>query len=231
MFASKKIKVSRFMAKQYANPSGWFGRIFTATLLNRANQQANLAVYAALGLQAQHRLLEVGFGGAELLFHIARHSACTQIFGVEISQAMLQRAQNMIRRDTVLSGIQLATGGISALPYENACFDRVCSINTVYFWPDLLQGCRELARVTANDGLVILGFGSGEKLAERGYSENGFHFYQPGNIHQAMSQAGLSLVQAQRMERKHKDPFFICIYGKSRGSGASVLAPPSCSSR
>ncbi|MGB0848548.1 MAG: hypothetical protein ACPGSM_17590 [Thiolinea sp.] len=38
------LKVSRFMAKQYANPSGWFGRIFTAAMLNRANQQSGLSL-------------------------------------------------------------------------------------------------------------------------------------------------------------------------------------------
>ena len=34
------MKVSRFMAKQYVKPNGWFGRMFTAGMLNRANKQS-----------------------------------------------------------------------------------------------------------------------------------------------------------------------------------------------
>ena len=62
-----KIKVSRFMAEQYANPSSLFGRLITAGLLNRANQKSNQAVYKALDIQPQHRALEVGFGGGSFI--------------------------------------------------------------------------------------------------------------------------------------------------------------------
>jgi len=100
------------------------------------------------------------------------------------------------------------------LPYEDAFFDRICSVNTLYFWPDLQQGCRELARVSADNALVVLGFGSGEKLAASGYDEKGFNFYKPEFIHHAMAEAGLNLVNEQHIERKAKDPFFVSSYRK-----------------
>ena len=159
------MKVSRFMADQYANPSGWFGRIITAGLLNCANQKSNQAVYKALDVQPQHRILEIGFGGSSLLFQITKHSGSSQVYGLEKSQSMLERAQARIQRDKKLSSIKLSLGGVDALPYEDAYFDRICSVNTLYFWPDLQKGCRELARVSADNALVVLGFGSGEKLA------------------------------------------------------------------
>ena len=210
-----KIKVSRFMAEQYANPSGLFGRLITAGLLNRANQKSNQAVYKALDAKRQHHVLEIGFGGGSLLFQIAKHLGSSEVYGLEKSQSMLQRAQTRIQRDKKLSAIKLGLGGIDALPYEDASFDRICSVNTLYFWPDLKEGCRELARVSANDALVVLGFGSGNKLAANGYSEKGFTFYKPELIHQAMAEAGLSLVNEQRIERKAKDPFFVSTYRKS----------------
>jgi len=90
------------MADQYANPSGLFGRLITAGLLNRANQKPNQAVYKALDIQPQHRVLEIGFGGGSLLFQIAKHSGSSQTFGLEKSQSMLQRAQAKIQRDAKL---------------------------------------------------------------------------------------------------------------------------------
>jgi len=120
-----KIKVSRFMAEQYANPSGLFGRLITAGLLNRANQRSNQAVYKALDIQPQHRTLEVGFGGGSLLFQIARHSGSSEVYGIEKSQSMLQRAQAKIQGDKKLSAIKLSFAGIDSLPYEDAYFDRI----------------------------------------------------------------------------------------------------------
>ena len=203
------------MAEQYANPSGLFGRLITASLLNRANQKSNEAVYNALDIQFKHRFLEVGFGGGSLLFQIAKHSGSSEIYGLEKSQSMLRWAQTKIQRDKKQSAIKLSLGGVDALPYEDAYFDRICSVNTLYFWPDLQQGCRELARVSADGALVVLGFGSGEKLAASGYTDKGFNFYKPEFIHQAMAEAGLNLVKEQRIERKSKDPFFVSTYCKN----------------
>ena len=102
------MKISRFLAEQYANPSGWFGRIITAGLLNQANQKSNQAVYKALDIQPQHHILEIGFGGGLLLFQITKYSGSSQIYGLEKSQSMLQRAQTKIQRDKKLSAINLS---------------------------------------------------------------------------------------------------------------------------
>jgi len=79
----------------------------------------------------------------------------------------------------------------------------------------LATGVQRTRAVSADNALLVLGFGSGEKLAASGYTEKGFNFYKPKFIHQAMAEAGLSLVNEQRIERKAKDPFFVSTYRKN----------------
>lgn len=43
--------------------------------------------------------------------------------------------------------IQVQLGDVSHLPFPETTFDRVFTINTIYFWPDALQGLTEIHRV------------------------------------------------------------------------------------
>jgi len=208
------MKVSQFMAKQYANPSGLFGRVVISRFLNRANKLSNRAVYEALEIEPGSRLLEIGFGGGELLLHIARNAGCSEVCGVERSEEMVQRLNRTILSDPALQTINPTLGDITALPVAENYFDRVCSVNTIYFWPDLDAGCLELARVTANNGRIVLGYAFGEKLSRSGYAENGFRFYTPDEIHSAMDKAGFALQTSNQLDRKNKDPFYVSGYRK-----------------
>ncbi len=57
----------RFMAAQLRRPSGPFGRFVLAPKLNQTNAPLNRTVLAALDLGATDRVLEVGFGGGDLI--------------------------------------------------------------------------------------------------------------------------------------------------------------------
>jgi arsenite methyltransferase len=206
------MKVSQYMARQYANPTGLFGRVITSLLLNRANKDSNDAVFTDLEIQPGDRVLEVGFGGAKLLFDIARNSPCSEVSGVEKSTAMLQRAKARVQRDRALREVKLICGDIATLAFPEHSFERVCSVNTVYFWSDLQACCEQLARVTTPNGRVVLGFGSGDRLRQAGYTEHGFVFHSADEIHQATAQVGLHLIRLNRLERSNKDPFFIASY-------------------
>ncbi len=203
------------MAEQYANPSGWFGRIVTSSLLNRVNHTSNRAVFNALTIPENSRVLEIGFGGAELLVRIARDTDCLQVHGVEKSGAMLVRARKIVQSDNQLKDrVTLHHGDLAGLSQLTDLFDCWCSVNTVYFWPELESGANQIASVTRPGGQIVLGFGTGEKLAQNGYAGQGFKFYSPDRINQAMAEAGLQLEKEHRMDRNEKDPFIICTYRK-----------------
>ncbi|MFT5115936.1 MAG: arsenite methyltransferase [Parasphingorhabdus sp.] len=208
------MQISQFMARQYSNPTGWFGKFVTAKLLNRANRVANNAVYNALALTPSDRVLEIGFGGADLLFKIARDSPCNLLQGVEISSTMIDRAQSMMAKDKKLAFTKLSPGSTANLSFCNGSFDCVCSVNTVYFWNDLDKCCFELARVTSKNGRVVLGFGTGEKLHQAGYSEKGFKFHHPDAIQKSMEKAGLDLSNSRRIDRSFKDPFYVLVFSR-----------------
>ena len=58
---------SSYIAAQLRKPSGRFGKVVMARLLNRLNAPSNELVIDSLRLQTDDRVLEVGFGGGDML--------------------------------------------------------------------------------------------------------------------------------------------------------------------
>jgi hypothetical protein len=61
------MKVSDYMAGQFANPSGLFGKLVVGNMLNRANIEFNKLVLEMLELKPEFRVLEVGSGSDKAL--------------------------------------------------------------------------------------------------------------------------------------------------------------------
>ena len=58
-----KALLQKFIARQLAHPTGWFGRRFTARWLNKANLAMNELTLEQLSTSSEDRILEIGFGG------------------------------------------------------------------------------------------------------------------------------------------------------------------------
>ena len=203
----------RYIASQYANPRGIVGQWIIAPLLNRANRQSNKAVLEALQTNENDHVLELGFGGGELILEIARCKKPLALHGLDPSPQMIERLRKQLARvPAAYQIIDLRQGQIESMPYEDQWFDWVCSVNTIYFWQTLERGAHELGRVTKAGGKVILGFSSGEILRREGYEERGFVFYDTESVNSAMRRNGLELESCRQIERYNRDPFFVSVF-------------------
>lgn len=203
------MKVSQFMARQYANPSGVFGRLVTGYLLNRANTLSNQAVFESLDIAENSTALEIGFGGGKLLLKILRKIDSGKVTGLEISPSMLQAIRNKTRKFDNRDMLELQQGKVENLPFANDQFDRVCSVNTVYFWPDLMASFSEINRVTCEDGIVVIGLGSKSNLQQAGYADQGYHLYTVDEVQQAMKANHLKQIDLIEIKRQKRGNFYV----------------------
>ena len=199
---------SQYMARQFANPEGLIGRLFMGPYLNYANVKGNALVYDALRLNPSSRILEVGFGGGDLLFRIAQGLQDGSIDGVELSEAMLQRASKKSRKNNFDSKLNFHSAMVENLPFDNAVFDCAYTVNTLYFWQDLAAGFRELARVIRPEGELVLGFGSAKALRSSGYEDRGFRLYDADEVIHACEQCGFIIDKLNKIERGRRGDFY-----------------------
>jgi SAM-dependent methyltransferase len=143
----------------FAMPRGWLGRI-AGRLMRWTNDPAE--ILELLDVQRGDRVLEIGFGPGVLIEQLASRSPASHISGVEPSPTMRDAAARLNREAIATGRVELREGTAEATGLPDASFDRVVSVNTVAFWPDLDAGVRELARVVRPGGIAVIAWHGGE---------------------------------------------------------------------
>ena len=191
----------RLLSRQSRRPSGLVGRLLMGPYLDRANARINRLVFDCLEPEADARVLEVGFGGGDLLFRIASRLESGRVDGIELSPQMVAAARRRAARLGLDQRVRLHRGSLERLPFAMPEFDRACSVHTLYFWPDLGQGLAELARVLKPGARLVLGFSSARALAREGWEQHGFRTYTAEQVGDACEAQGFAGLDLRRIDR------------------------------
>jgi arsenite methyltransferase len=163
--------------------------LLIAPILNRTGRAMNRLALEQLDVGAGERVLEVGFGGGELLASLLQTDA-QELVGIDISDEMVALARRRFRREVARGRLRLLIGSAEALPRREGGFDKVCSVNTLYFWERPAAALAELARVTRPGGRLVLAFQTPESVRSWPGHQYGFHAYGADEIAALMEAAG-----------------------------------------
>jgi ubiquinone/menaquinone biosynthesis C-methylase UbiE len=141
----------------FGNPRGFLGRI-AGWLMIITNRRVNRFVVEMLNVQRRDRVLEIGFGPGACIAMLAERATDGLVAGVDPSQTMVVQASARNRASMRNGRVELKVGSVSAIPYPDESFDKVCSINNIYFWPSRGDDLREIRRVMKYGGTLALGF-------------------------------------------------------------------------
>ena len=204
--------ILRWLARQFARPSGMAGRFLIAPWLDRISAAMNRLTLAQLEVGRDEDVLEVGFGGGGLLAMLGEATE-GHVIGVDVSHVMVERARRRFRGDSRIVSYEAS---VEALPLDNASVDKACSVNNLYFWPDPAAGMAELARVVRPGGRLAIAFEPPEELRKWPGHRHGFRLFEEDEVRRLMEEAGFTRVR--RAEGRGRKPdFFLCLTGE-RGS-------------
>jgi arsenite methyltransferase len=190
------VAIAERIARRLRQPSGPTGRA-VGPLLNQLDRPINRSAVRRLRLAGHESVLEVGFGGGVALDLILDRTDGL-VAGMDVSDAMLARGRRRFRRQIEQGRLELMPGGVSEIPYADGRFDRALSTHTIYFWPDPAQGLREIHRVLAPRGRVVLATECPEDLGRRAYARHGFRIFRDDELVELLGTAGFSDVAVER---------------------------------
>lgn len=138
------------LGDQLSCPEGAMG-IEVAKSMHETNISMTNSTLDWLDLQAEQTVLELGYGSAAHVPHLLSRAPQLHYQGLEVSKTMWQEAQ---KEASAQAAFQLYNG--TQLPFKEGVFDRIFTVNTIYFWEKPYQLLQELARTLKADGCCIL---------------------------------------------------------------------------
>jgi SAM-dependent methyltransferase len=185
--------ISRWMARQLGRPEGLGGRL-VARMMNRSNAAMNRRAIALLDVRASHEVLEVGFGGGLALDPLLALAWAGRVTGVEPSADMREAGRRRHAAAIASGRLRLDAASVERLPYAPAEFDRVLSVNTLYFWPDPAAGLAEMYRVMRPGGSLVLGYRPAAVMRRLGFTRHGFRLYEDEAVLRLVGDAGFEVL-------------------------------------
>jgi SAM-dependent methyltransferase len=165
----------------------------------------NALAVEQLATRRGESVLEVGFGGGALLRRLVASGA--DAWGIDVSEAMVRRA----------GGLNVRLARADALPFENGRFDKVVSVNSLYFWPEPQAALAEMARVLNPGGRLFLCFEPPEELRKWPGHRHGFRLFEVAEVRALMEQSGFGSIQ-EAWGTGSKPDRFCCLSGLLNGA-------------
>ena len=98
------------------------------------------------------KVLEVGSGPGRLAVRLVREAPGMTLIGLDISEAMVERATRRAAGADLLESARFEVGDVAALPFADGEFDGVVSTLSLHHWAIPVKGLAEIHRVLKPGG-------------------------------------------------------------------------------
>jgi len=183
--------LDKFIAKHLSEPKGISGRV-VSFFMNRQNRRIYEKTVDILAVNDGESILDIGCGNGFVLNMIAqKHKG--SFTGIDISESIIAAAKQR-NRTYIENGImQFECQNLSEMGFESGSFDKVYTINTVYFWENLESTMAEIKRVLKPGGVFINTVFSNETLDRFSFTKIGYKRFTREQLTKAGIDAGFYL--------------------------------------
>ncbi len=182
-------------AAQLRKPHGEDG-IKTAEFMNKGNLQINRDAFKVLNTQANDNILEIGMGNGFFVNEIVSKHPSINYTGCDFSELMISESEK-INAEWIASGqAKFILSNAASLPFADNTFNKIATINTIYFWEDNTQVLNEIKRVLKPNGKFIIGIRPKHHAEKYPFSKYGFKLYEKEDLAKLLTANGFEVTQA-----------------------------------
>lgn len=182
------------IAKQLANPSGEFG-IEVALGMNIMNQFISKTTYELLQIKDAENVLEIGLGNGKFTKDILNYGHNVNYTGIDISETMIVEAKKNNHNLLETGYVDLIDADIEQMPFWDETFNKVCTINTIYFWKNPLSALKEVYRVLANNGTFVISFRPYKEGQTLDFTKYGFREYKTEDLESLILKSDFKIIE------------------------------------
>jgi ubiquinone/menaquinone biosynthesis C-methylase UbiE len=149
------------LAGQHGHPRGIVGRLLGEQMVRQHMPETTWTI-SLLNLRPEDQILELGFGAGKAIELVAAQITNGHVSGIDLSQEMVRAASRRNAQAIKAGQVALRLGDLTTLSFADNQFDKIFSIQTLYFWPDPPRALAEIFRVLKPGGVLIVTLSTGK---------------------------------------------------------------------
>jgi ubiquinone/menaquinone biosynthesis C-methylase UbiE len=193
----------QLLAAQLRKPDGEIGKQI-GEVMNNGNNLINQWTIAALDVQDGDSILEIGMGNGYFVKDILSGRSSVIYHGVDYSQLMVDEAKKLNASfiDTKQANFTVANAG--KMPFESNYFNKIFTINTIYFWDNAEDELREIKRVLQPGGKFVIAIRTKESMDQMPFTEYGFIKYNQDEFVDVLQKNGFTI---SNVDQRKEPPY------------------------
>ena len=109
-----------------------------------------------IDLHAGDTVLDIGCGGGNTLARMAERVTEGHLTGIDYAETSVEASRRFNASLVDAGHMEILHGSVEALPFADAHFDAVVTVESFYFWPSPEKSLEEVARVVKKGGTFLL---------------------------------------------------------------------------
>jgi ubiquinone/menaquinone biosynthesis C-methylase UbiE len=191
------------IAAQLKHPTGEKG-IEMANMMNETNINMTRHSVQNLNIKAGNSILELGHGNAGHVEFIFEQAENLKYYGLEMSELMFQEARQINRNFVSQKQAFFSLYDGNAVPFHDDFFDKIFTVNTIYFWQEPEKLLLEIYRVLKPNGLFCITFAEESFMKQFPFTIFEFELYSTEKVEQLVQKTLFKILDKETLTEKVK---------------------------
>lgn len=201
---------------QCRKPAGEVGKL-VADEMNISHYELTSWGLGKIDIKQDSVILDIGCGGGRTVNRLALLAPEGKVFGIDYSNDCANWSIEF-NKELVDSGkVEIHNASVEKIPFEDNKFDLALAVETVYFWPNLIENFSEIKRVLKPSGRILI---LNEMYTSQSFKDRNDPYVKAGNLKlhtpqelaELLKKAGYVNIQTHLVENKN---WMCCIGEKS----------------
>lgn len=191
------------IASQLKLPTGEKG-IEMANMMHETNINMTRHSIQNLNISAGNIILELGHGNAGHVEFIFEQTENLKYYGLEMSELMFQEARRTNRNFVSQKQAFFSLYDGNVIPFQDAFFDKIFTVNTIYFWQEPEKLLSEIYRVLKPNGIFCITFAEESFMKQLPFTKYEFELYSTEKVEKLIQKTAFKIINKETLTEKVK---------------------------
>ena len=191
------------IASQLKHPAGEKG-IEMGNMMNETNINMTRHSVQNLHIEPGNTILELGHGNARHVEFIFEQAENIKYYGLEMSELMFQEARQINRNYVSQKQAFFSVYDGNTIPFEDNAFNKVFTVNTIYFWQEPEKLLLEIYRVLQLKGILCITFAEESFMKQLPFTQFEFELYSTEKAENLIEKSPFKIINKETLTEKVK---------------------------